>query len=99
MKIYYPYKSDKKDKKFFIMTLEGKHVYFGATGYEDYTTYSKTLSSDEANKKKEAYIRRHMNNEDWSKSGIDTAGFWRRWYLWNLPTAKASYEDIKKRFL
>jgi hypothetical protein len=92
MKIYYPYKSDKKDKKYFIMTLEGKHVYFGATGYEDYTMHKDP-------KRKEAYIKRHQNNEDWSKSGIDTAGFWSRWYLWNLPTAKASYEDIKKRFL
>ena len=99
MKIYFPYKSDRQDKKYYIVTLTGKRVYFGASGYEDYTTYSKQLTSDEANKKKEAYIRRHMNNEDWSKSGIDTAGFWSRWYLWNLPTAKASYEDIKKRFL
>jgi hypothetical protein len=92
MKIYYPYKSDQQDKKYFIVTFTGKRVYFGATGYEDFT-----MHKDE--KRKEAYIRRHANREDWTKSGIDTPGFWSRWYLWNLPTAKASYEDIKKRFL
>ena len=27
-----------------------------------------------------------------------TAGFWSRWYLWNLPTKKASLEDLKRRF-
>jgi hypothetical protein len=36
---YYPYKSDKKDKKYFIITQSGKRVYFGATGYDDYTTH------------------------------------------------------------
>ena len=38
-------------------------------------------------------------NEVWSKSGIDTAGFWSYWLLWNKPSIKESYEDIKKRFL
>jgi hypothetical protein len=100
MKIYYPYKSDKKDKKYYIVTFTGnKRIYFGAAGMNDFTIYSKTLSSEEANKKKEAYIRRHQNNEDWSKSGIDTAGFWSYWLLWNKPSIKESYEDIKKRFL
>ena len=32
MKIYYPYKSDKKDKKFYIITITGNRVYFGASG-------------------------------------------------------------------
>jgi hypothetical protein len=35
----------------------------------------------------------------WGKSGIDTAGFWSRWLLWNKPTIKESYDDIKRRFL
>jgi hypothetical protein len=38
------------------------------------------------------------DNENWLKSGIDTAGFWSRWLLWNKPTIKESYMDIKKRF-
>ena len=35
MKYYYPYKSDKPEKKYFIMTKTGKHIYFGAAGMSD----------------------------------------------------------------
>ena len=69
---YYPYKSDKPDKKYYIITKTEKKVYFGAAGYSDFTKTNK----DEA--RKQRYIKRHENNEDWSKSGIDTAGFWSR---------------------
>ena len=56
-----------------------------------------TIHKDEA--RKQRYINRHKNgNENWNKSGIDTAGFWSRWLLWNLPTIKTSYEDIKRKF-
>jgi predicted peptidase len=91
-KTYYPYKSDKPDKKFFIITSSGKKVYFGQASASDFT-----IHKDEDRKLR--YIKRHEKNENWNKSGIDTSGFWSRWYLWNLPTLKGSYEDIKKRFL
>jgi len=93
MQKYKPYKSDKLDKKYYIITDTGKRVYFGASGYEHYSDGHKDPE------RKEAYIKRHRKNEDWTKSGIDTPGFWSRWLLWNLPTIKASYDDIKKRFL
>jgi len=92
MNFYYPYKSDKPDKKFFIITSTNKKVYFGSAGMSDFS-----IHKDEDRKLR--YIKRHSANENWGKSGINTAGFWSRWYLWNLPTLKASYEDIKKRFL
>ena len=88
---YKPYKSDKPDKKYCIITNDNKKVYFGAAGMSDFT-----IHKDEA--RKQRYINRHKNNETWSKSGIDTAGFWSRWLLWNLPTKKESYMDIKRRF-
>ena len=88
---YYPYKSDKPNKKYYIITNNNKKVYFGASGYSDFT-----IHKDEA--RKQRYINRHQNNEGWSKSGIDTSGFWSRWILWHLPTIKESYQDIKKRF-
>ena len=47
---------------------------------------------------KKRYINRHKNNEDWTKSGIDTAGFWSRWLLWNKKTIQDSYKDIKNNF-
>jgi hypothetical protein len=88
---YYPYKSDKPNKKYYIITNDNKKVYFGASGYSDFT-----IHKDEA--RKQRYLNRHRNNENWTKSGINTAGWWSRWILWHLPTISASYQDIKKRF-
>jgi hypothetical protein len=92
MKKYYPYKSDNPEKKFYVITNDNKKVYFGAAGYEDFTTHK-----DEA--RKQRYIARHKKNEDWTKSGIDTPGFWSRFYLWEKPTKKEAYENIKKKYL
>jgi hypothetical protein len=90
---YHPYKSDKPEKKYYIITNSGRKIYFGAAGMSDFTKHK-----DEA--RKERYINRHKNNENWGKSGIDTAGFWSRWLLWNKPSIiKESYDDIKRRFL
>lgn len=90
MKFYYPYISDKPTKKYFIITNENKKVYFGSAGMSDFT-----IHKDE--KRKLRYINRHKKNENWNDK--NTAGFWSRWLLWNLPTINASYNDIKKRFL
>jgi len=88
---YYPYKSDKPNKKYYIITKDTKKIYFGAAGMSDFTKHK-----DEA--RKQRYRNRHKKNENWTKSGIDTAGWWSRWILWNLPTIKESYADIKRRF-
>ena len=74
-----------------IITSNDKKVYFGQAGASDFT-----IHKDE--QRKQRYINRHKNNENWSKSGIDTAGFWSRWLLWEKPTIKESYIDIKRRF-
>jgi hypothetical protein len=63
---YHPYKSDKPDKKYYIITNNDKKVYFGQAGASDFTHHK-----DEA--RKQRYINRHKNNEIWSKSGVDTA--------------------------
>lgn len=99
MKIYYPYKATDGKHKYYIITNRGKKVYFGADGYNDYIIYNKEFGKEFADEKKKAYIARHKTNENWTKSGIDTAGFWSRWLLWEKPTIKDSYADIKKRFL
>jgi hypothetical protein len=88
---YYPYKSNKPDKKYYIITNDNKKVYFGQAGASD-------MSIHKDEQRKQRYIDRHKHNENWSKSGIDTAGFWSRWLLWNKPTIKESYTDIKRRF-
>ena len=89
---YYPYKSDKPSKKYWIITNENKKVYFGQAGASDFT-----IHKDEA--RKQLYINRHKNNEIRTKSGIDTADFWSRWLLWNLPSIKSSYEDINENLI
>ena len=91
IKTYYPYKSDKPNKKFFIITSDNKKVYFGQATASDFSIHKNE-------ERKLRYIKRHYKNENWTKSGINTAGFWSRWYLWNMPTLDASYKDIKKRF-
>jgi len=92
MKKYFPYKSDRPDKKYYIITNDNKKVYFGQASASDFT-----LHKDEA--RKNLYINRHKKNENWTKSGINSAGFWSRWLLWNLPSISSSYQDIKNRFL
>ncbi len=92
MLIYYPYPSDIPGKKYFVYTKLGKKIYFGQAGASDFTIHKD-------NERKLRYIKRHQDNENWSKSGIDTAGFWSRWYIWHLPTKEASYQYIKRRFL
>lgn len=97
---YYPYKSDRQDKKYFIITNDNKKVYFGQAGYNDYTIYYKKYGKEIADQKKKAYIARHSKmGENWGKSGINTSGFWSVKLLWHLPTIDESYKDIKKRFL
>ena len=98
MIFYGLHKSDKPDKKYFVElgTESGrrKRVYFGAAGMNDYTKFS-ALERDE---RKRRYMERHQANEDWGQSGMDTAGFWSRWILWNKPTVKDSLADTLRRF-
>ena len=65
---YHPYKSDKPNKKYYIITNDNKKVYFGAA----------------------------HSNENWSISGIDTAGWWSLKYLWSYPTKEEAYNHIKE---
>lgn len=91
---YYPYKSDKPNKKFFIITDDNRKVYFGQAGASDMTIHKNEV-------RKLLYINRHKKREEhlWNKSGINTPSFWSRFLLWNKPTIEASYNDIKTRFL
>ena len=86
---YYPYPSDKPEKKYYIITESGKKVYFGQAGASDFTQHK-----DEA--RKQRYINRHKKNENWTKSGIDTAGWWSFKYLWSYSTKEEAYKHIKQ---
>ena len=82
-------KSDKKGKTYDARIDGKKTVSFGAKGYTDYT-----LSGDKD--KKDAYIARHKKNEDWPDP--ETAGFYAKHLLWNKPTFKESFKDLKSKF-
>lgn len=88
--LVYLCKSSNSNKKYQV-TIGNKTVHFGAIGYSDYTKHKSA-------ERKRQYIIRHRTRENWSKSGIRTAGFWSRWLLWNKPTIKASIRDIESRF-
>lgn len=74
-----------------MVRVGNKTVHFGAKGYSDYT-----IHKDPERKKR--YIDRHKSNEDWSIKGINTAGFWSRWLLWNEPTLKESIKSTEDKF-
>ena len=79
--------SSRKHKKFMINDT----LHFGDNRYQDFTTHK-----DE--RRKESYLSRHARRENWTKQGINTAGFWSRWLLWNKPTLHRSIEDTERRF-
>jgi len=87
-------KSTKSDKKFMVKFSDGKVVHFGAAGMSDFTIHK---DFDRMRR----YTARHSRpngGEKWGKAGIQTAGFWAKWLLWNKPSLRASIKDIEVRF-
>ena len=76
------------DKKMMVTLPSGRVVYFGAAGYDDYTTHKDP-------QRRLNYIARHRAREDWSDP--TTAGFWSRWLLWEEPTLRAALASVAKR--
>lgn len=94
-KLYVISNSKRKNKKYmvqeFINMKPSFKIHFGGFGYSDYTIH-KDL------KRKKLYELRHKKNENWNKSGINTAGFWSKHILWNKPDFKKSIDDTAKKF-
>lgn len=91
--------SDAEGKKYKAVLYDGKNnklktINFGEAGADDYTRHD----ADVRDKRKKSYIARHNPTENWSRSGIDTAGFHAKHLLWNETTLSASARDIEKRF-
>lgn len=72
-------------------------VDFGANGYKDYTIYY-AEDPEKAEVERMNYIARHSKNEDWTIKGINTAGFWSRWILWEKPTITEAIKNVIKKF-
>jgi hypothetical protein len=98
-KLYKPYKSDKPEKKYFVL-VQGKRsikkIYFGAEGYSQFTNtpyYKGHLDWE----RRQRYEDRHKEREDWGRSGVDSAGFWSYWYLWKYPTYIEAEDKLNKK--
>ena len=81
-------KSERKNKQFDAIITDKKDnskktVSFGQKGASDFTKHGDL-------ERKQRYIDRHKKNENWGKSGIETAGFYSRWLLRNKPTLTQS---------
>lgn len=75
-----------------LNTNRTKTIQFGATGYDNYT--SGHLNEE----RRKNYIARHEKREDWTKSGVDTAGFWSYHFLWKYKTFKEALQNIKSKY-
>ena len=107
MKLLKIEKSDKPKKKYkAIFQLDNKKekiVYFGASGFRDFTLLNDKNSrfyepdKEKRNKIKQNYLTRHKKDLETSdnKKGIG-AGALSYYVLWNKPTLKASITDYKK---
>jgi hypothetical protein len=83
--------STRKEKKWMITTPQGKIIHFGASGYDDFTIHRNIERMNN-------YTSRHKPRENWNKSGINSAGFWSKWLLWNKPSLTSSIRDTEQRF-
>jgi hypothetical protein len=83
-------KSSRPEKKFMVLVGK-KTIHFGAAGYSDFTKHKDP-------ERKYRYDQRHKKKENWTKTGIQTAGFWAKWILWNKSTIAKSIKDTEQRF-
>jgi hypothetical protein len=91
-------KSHRQGKKWAVVLVwssgrDAKHtttVHFGADGYEDYTQHKDRV-------RWERYIARHKLSENWTATGVLTAGFWSRWLLWNHPSFETSLQLVERK--
>lgn len=88
-------KSNIKGKKYKIVLIyddgKTKTIHIGQEGADDFTK-----TGDEEAKKR--YIARHKKREDWTSTGIKTAGFWAYHLLWNKKSLAESIKDTSKRY-
>lgn len=84
-------KKTKGPKKFRVILENGRKVEFGAKGYSDFTLHKDP-------KRMQRYLIRHKKRENWSKKGINTAGFWSRWLLWSKPSLNGAIKLIENKF-
>ena len=92
MNTYLLMPSNKPEKKFMIITPDGKKtIYFGAANFSDMTQHKNPL-------RRAKYLQRHQKRENYTASGINTPGFWARYLLWSEPSIKKAIKLIEEKF-
>lgn len=85
--------SDKNDKRFKVI-IDNKTIHFGVKNPK-----KGTFIDHQDEKIKKAYIKRHSGlNENWTKAGLKTAGFWSRYLLWEKPNLKDAIKNLENKF-
>jgi len=86
------YRSKKAGKKYTAEIHDGDHIvhiHFGDPKGKQYPIHKdKTI--------KAAYVARHEKTENWTRSGVRTAGFWSKHILWNETTIAGSIARTEK---
>ncbi len=80
MKVGVPVKSDRKNKKFKVLTPMGKIIHFGEVGYQDFTQHKDK-------KRQISYCKRSAGIRDkqgkLTKDNKESANYYSRKFLWN----------------
>ena len=84
-------KSNKSDKKLKAVINDNKTIHFGSFSHSDFTKHNDP-------KRKELYINRHKERENWTKSGVDTAGFYAKHILWGEKTIEKSIDKLNNKY-
>jgi len=71
-------------------TGQQRKVAFGSAGMSDFTKHKDP-------ERKKRYISRHEKRENWTNTGILTAGWWSRWLLWSEPSLTAAKQLVKEK--
>jgi hypothetical protein len=91
---------DKKLMAVFEITKDGKKTkkttHFGSSANKDYILYTKEDGKEKANQMRDAYLKRHIVNENWDD--FTSAGSLSRYILWEKPTIEASIKFFKSKF-
>lgn len=74
-----------------MVQIGKRTVHFGSVRKSNYTNHK---NQDKKNK----YILRFNETQNWSASGMCTVGFWTRWLLFNKPTLREAVRDTEDRF-
>ena len=94
-------KTGKKKYRIVIFNVETQRentIEIGQRTAKDYTIYYKEEGKEVADERRRLYIERHKDRENWTASGVDTAGFWSRFLTWEEPTVEKALAKIKRKY-